>query len=303
MVMLRSLLTALAAWLLTAGALHAQILDRTPRTAVMTAMPTEMAVLRRNLTLAHRYSSGGVEFWTGTLEGRPVVLFMSGVSMTNAAMNTQMALDRFHIRRIVFSGVAGGIDPDLHVGDVVVPEAWGPYMDSRFMREAPAGGFPAPSPGDPPPYGMMFPHAEPMSGVHGTETRFWYPADPAMLVVARRVAERVTPILERCTAVGLCLQPPPRIVVGGHGLSGPVFMDNAAYRTYLCATFHAQAVDMETAAVAQVAYARGVPFIAFRSLSDLAGGDPGANGFATFVLVAADNAAVTLQAFLRALGP
>jgi adenosylhomocysteine nucleosidase len=301
--MLRSLLITLAAsWLLAAGPAAAQVLDRTPRTAVMTAMPTEMAVLRPALAHARRYRTGGIEFWTGELERRPVVLFLSGVSMTNAAMNTQLALDHFHIVRIVFSGVAGGVDPDLHVGDVVVPEAWGPYMESRFMREGPGGGFPPPADNDPAPYGMMFPHSEPMTGVHGPETRFWFPADPAMLAAARTVAEIVTPILERCTAAGLCIQP-PRILVGGRGLSGPVFMDNAAYRTYLFSTFHAQAVDMETAAVAQVAYARGVPFIAFRSLSDLAGGDPGPNGFSTFVLVAADNAAVTLQAFLRALGP
>src|SRR4051794_2159043 len=108
--MLRPLLVTLtAAWLLSAGAGAAQVLDRTPRTAVMTAMATEMAVLRPALVHPRRFASGGVEFWTGALEGRPVVLFLSGVSMTNAAMNTQLALDRFHIVRIVFSGVAGGV--------------------------------------------------------------------------------------------------------------------------------------------------------------------------------------------------
>lgn len=273
-------------------------LDLTPRTAIMTAMPPEMAVLRPALTHPHRYDVDGVEFWTGELEGRPVVLFLSGVSMTNAAMNTQLALDHFAITRIVFSGVAGGIDPALHVGDVVVAAQWGPYMEARFQRQI-ESSWPAPHGAAWPGYGMIYPHSEPITGPHGVETRFWYPADARLLAAARDVASYTE--LRRCVTAAHCLAAAPRIVVGGNGLSASVFMDNGAFRDYLFATFHAQAVDMETAAVAQVAYVRGVPFIAFRSLSDLAGGEVGENGFATFVGLAAENAATTLRAFLLAL--
>ena len=48
-------------------------------------------------------------------------------------------------------------------------------------------------------------------------------------------------------------------------------------------TFGARVLDMESAAVAHVAYANGVPFIAIRSLSDLAGGGEGANQMAVFL--------------------
>ena len=275
----------------------AGVLDAAPRTAVMTAMPSEMAALRPALTHPRRIMAGGVEFWLGEIEGRPVVLFLSGVSMTNAAVNTQLALDRFVIRRIVFSGVAGGVDPALHVGDVVVPARWAPYMEAVFERSGPERPRP---PGLAfAPFGMMRPHPWPIIGPQGPETRFWFPADPALLEVARRSA--TTTPLRRCLEASHCLPEAPRIVIGGGGLSAPVFMDNAEYRAYLAASFAAQAVDMESAAVAQVAYMRGVPFIAFRSLSDLAGGDPGENGFSTFVSLAADNAATTLRAFLRAL--
>jgi adenosylhomocysteine nucleosidase len=65
-------------------------------------------------------------------------------------------------------------------------------------------------------------------------------------------------------------------------------------------TFEANAVDMETSAVAGVASERGVPFIAFRSLSDLAGGGPGANEIDIFFQLAADNAASVVLAFLAA---
>jgi adenosylhomocysteine nucleosidase len=59
-------------------------------------------------------------------------------------------------------------------------------------------------------------------------------------------------------------------------------------------------LDMESAAVAHVAYSNRVPFIAFRSLSDLAGGGGGENEIGTFFQIAADNSARVLLAFLDA---
>jgi adenosylhomocysteine nucleosidase len=58
---------------------------------------------------------------------------------------------------------------------------------------------------------------------------------------------------------------------------------------------------MESAAVAHVAYVNGKPFIAFRSLSDLAGGGEGENEIGTFFQLASDNAAKVVRAFLKAL--
>jgi len=57
---------------------------------------------------------------------------------------------------------------------------------------------------------------------------------------------------------------------------------------------------METAAVAHVAATHGVPMLAFRSLSDLAGGGPGENEIQTFFQIAADNSALILLTFLEA---
>ena len=65
--------------------------------------------------------------------------------------------------------------------------------------------------------------------------------------------------------------------------------------------FGAEVLDMESAAVAHVAYVNGVPFIAFRSLSDLAGGDGDANQIHAFLGLAAKNSAAFMKVFLRAL--
>ena len=276
-------------------------LDTTPRIAVMSAFAPELTLLSARLQDPRKHSVNGVEFSTGSLEGKPVVLFLSGISMVNAAMTTQLALDRFQVSHIVFSGIAGGVNPNLHVGDVTVPAQWGQYLEVLMAREAEPGRFTAPSwmkDATLPNYGMLHPRpVEVRSAAQPQVARkFWFETDPAMLEVARRIGNVD---LENCKA-GQCLPRKPQLVVGGNGVSGQAFMDNKAFRQYTFATFQANVLDMETAAVGHVAYANGVPYIAFRSLSDLAGGGEGENEIGTFMGIAADNSARVLLAFLAA---
>lgn len=58
---------------------------------------------------------------------------------------------------------------------------------------------------------------------------------------------------------------------------------------------------MESAAVAHVAYANDVPFIAVRSLSDLARGGAGQNEITVFMSLASSNSAQVVEAFLAAI--
>jgi adenosylhomocysteine nucleosidase len=152
-----------------------------------------------------------------------------------------------------------------------------------------------------PNYGMIFPiDVDVRSARGGIEKRFWFEADPGMLAAAEKIGAVE---LKRCTAAQACLTRAPRLVMGGNGVSGQTFVDNAAFRQYVFGTFKAQVLDMESAAVAMVAYANGVPFIAFRSLSDLAGGDEGANELPTFFQLASDNSAAVVQRFLTLWTP
>jgi adenosylhomocysteine nucleosidase len=279
----------------------AATLDRTPRIAVMSAFEPEWTALQSMLAGRKDYVVHGTLFVTGTIEHKPVVLFKSGISMVNAAMNTQLALDRFTIRNIAFSGIAGGVDPDLEIGDVVVPEAWGEYLETVFARET-NGSYTLPAFEEKQfaNFGMMFPQRVQIAmGGRELEKRFWFPVDPQLLAVARRAAG--TAELKDCTAEHQCLLHKPKIVLGGHGVSGQAFVDNAAFREYARKTFDAKVLDMESAAVAHVAYANKMPFIAFRSLSDLAGGGPGENEMKTFFQLASDNSAAFVREFLKQL--
>jgi len=78
-------------------------------------------------------------------------------------------------------------------------------------------------------------------------------------------------------------------------------VDNAEYREWVWATFRADALDMESSAVAVVAYENHVPYIVFRGLSDLAGGGEGHNAVRSYGQLAAANAATAVIAYLEAL--
>lgn len=300
----RGLLPAAATALLISSvptAAFAQLLDATPRLAVISAFEPEWIALQEHLSDRQEHRVGEVRFLTGTMEGKDVVLFLSGVSMVNAAMTTQMAIDRFDMEGIVFSGIAGGVDPSLSIGDVIVPERWGQYLEGVLARETDDGTFEVPSFLQAAPfenYGMIFTREVGLPNADGEpERRFWFDVDPGMLETAHGIASVAT--LERCAADGQCLDD-PQILVGGNGVSGSFFMDNAAFREHTFAAFEASVLDMESAAVAQVAAVNSVPFIAFRSLSDLAGGDGGEpNEMATFMGLASENAASVVRTFLR----
>jgi adenosylhomocysteine nucleosidase len=287
---------------LIGAARAADRLDPEPRIAVISAYEPEWAVLKAAVGDARSHNVNGVEFVTGTLAGRKVVLFLSGISMVNAAMTSQLVLERFDVTGIVVSGIAGGVDPALRIGDVVVAGRWGQYLEAVFAREADGRFQPPPWMKTPyPNHGMIFPlDVGVRSSAGGAEKRFWFEADAGMLAAAGRIGAID---LKGCTAENACLTQTPRLVVGGNGVSGQVFVDNAAFRQYVFATFQAQVLDMESAAVAMVAYANGVPFIAFRSLSDLAGGGEGANELRTFFRLASDNSAAVVQRFLALWTP
>lgn len=334
-------LAALVLALLVTGA-HAAgatcLTDCTPRIGIVSAFGAEADILLSETAQRRVHEIHGRRFTTGRLRGQRVVIVLSGVSMVNAAMVTQQLLDHFRIEQLVMSGIAGGIDPAHHVGDVIVPDRWAMPMEVYWHAD---NGLPAPcgTPGDLaclglrlatgpdgqplPPFAFTGPQGSVPTGMHlrqnhllnrqnapGGAYYFDYPVDPRMLAVARRIQ----PPLQRCgpratRADGsldesLCVRQVPQLRVGGRGVSGTAFLAHAGYRDYLHTVLQARSVEMETAALAHVAHANGVPYIAFRSLSDLAGGeafDAEAGALFTSGLAETNEAAVTLS-FLEAWG-
>ncbi|QEN06601.1 phosphorylase [Oceanispirochaeta crateris] len=271
------------------------------RIAIVSAFGPEVVKLKSIATIEEEIVINGKSFTLCEIEGKKAVLFLSGISMVNAAMTTQMALDTFNISHILFSGIAGGVNPDLNIGDVTIPAQWAQYQESLFARKTDEGYDLGWHQEIYPGFGMMYPqnvdvtHGR-LDGVDETESKFWFDVDEDLLAVAEKISD-VTLLSETEDAK---LSHVPKLVVGGVGVSGMTFVDNAEYREWAFDNFQADCLDMESAAVAHVAYVADVPFIAFRSLSDLAGGGEGENEMGTFFGLAADNAAEVLLQFLKA---
>ena len=87
----------------------------------------------------------GVRFTTGSLKDRRVVLTHSGMGKVNAAMAATLLVEQFQPTHVLFTGIAGGLNPDLRPGDVVIGAKtayhdygeWTPegfHVDRRWTR-------------------------------------------------------------------------------------------------------------------------------------------------------------------------
>jgi adenosylhomocysteine nucleosidase len=85
---------------------------------VISALPEELAHLSERP--GHVKEIGGLGFWPGEIAGREAVFVQSGAGKVNAGVATSLLLDRFGCRALLLCGVAGGLDPALGVGDVVI---------------------------------------------------------------------------------------------------------------------------------------------------------------------------------------
>lgn len=266
---------------------------------VIGSFPEELAAFARLVPAPTLHTSiNGVDFAETTYAGHRLLLCVSGMSLVNAATTTQLALDHFPISAVTFTGIAGGVDPNLHPGDVVVPAHWYYHAEGIDARQV------GPDKYEPPHalwakaahahYGMFYPMSVIVirAGQKHFEPKASFPADPGWLAAARKAATGV-----KLPAVG---GRTPRIEVGGAGVSGPVFLDNAGYRAWIYGQWRAHCVDEESAAIAQVCWINRVPCLVVRGLSDLAGGQKGENQEDEFGDAAAADAAAVLAAVIKA---
>lgn len=249
-----------------------------PLLAICAAYPPEIAALQQEFGVSEAKgftttTIKGLTYWRGRYGRHEIVVFRTGVSLVNAAYQLQLALDRFPITAVLFAGVAGGTDPALHIGDVVIPEQWAYHAESAYLNPDGKGGFVRPDflTLRPENFGMIFPHE--VTAIREGEKEFvrmpTFPADPGLLAAARRAL----PHLPAQRKAGRDVT----VNVGGTGVAGPVFLDNAAYREWVFRVWQARCTDMESTALAQVAWANRMPILIVRGLSDLAGGQHGAN--------------------------
>lgn len=245
------------------------------------AFGEEGKTVAQSMTVSDRDTVLGREVLLGVASGQQIVLAETGVGMTNAAMTTQALIDRYSPRCVLLTGIAGGIDTSIHVGDITAPAVWIQH-DYGYIG---ADGFQPDSL-------YLF---DPIAGKE-VEVREFH-ADESLLA-------RIEMINVDSLKLSLIGDREPDMIIGGVGVTGNQFIDNIEHREWLSSEFGAFVTDMESAAVAQVSTVNGLPFLIFRSASDLAGGSGSATAqseMEQFFKVAARNSSLIVLAFLAQL--
>jgi adenosylhomocysteine nucleosidase len=91
-----------------------------PVIGIVGAMQEEVERFKEVINRSEETAVASISFTRGMMFDRQVVLCRSGVGKVNAAMTTQILIDRFGIDYLIFTGVAGAVDPSLNIGDMVI---------------------------------------------------------------------------------------------------------------------------------------------------------------------------------------
>lgn len=88
--------------------------------AIIGAMEEEVTLLREKMDEKTQEVIAGCEYTSGKMDGAEVVLLRSGIGKVNAALSTAILLERYKPDYVINTGSAGGFNPKLNVGDVVI---------------------------------------------------------------------------------------------------------------------------------------------------------------------------------------
>jgi adenosylhomocysteine nucleosidase len=109
---------------------------------IIGAMQEEVEILKKEMDLRDKYEQASMVFYDGALEGKEVVIVTCGIGKVNAAVCTQVLIDRFKVEKVINVGIAGGLKEDIYPGDIVVGENLAQHdVDVRFFGE-PLGQIP-----------------------------------------------------------------------------------------------------------------------------------------------------------------
>ena len=229
------------------------------RIAVIGAMEMEIALLKEAMTFQKTKEIAGLTFLEGTLEGHEIVLVRSGVGKVNAALCTQILADHFRPDAIINTGAAGSLREENRIGDLVVSTDV-----VHHDVDATLFGY---QKGEVPQLGQLS-----------------FPADEKLRAAAVRAARAVAPDIA---------------VREGRVASGDRFIAERALKEEIAETFGALCVEMEGAAIAQVAWLNRIPFVILRAISDQADESVHVSYDEFEIKAAHDCAAITREVFLH----
>ncbi|MEE3481219.1 MAG: 5'-methylthioadenosine/adenosylhomocysteine nucleosidase [Lachnospiraceae bacterium] len=197
---------------------------------IIGAMNVEVKTLKAKLEGAQKSTFTGMEFCEGKIGNTDVVIVMSGVGKVNAGCCTQILADRFNVDAVINTGVAGSLDNEINIGDIVVS------TDAIYHDvDAQVFGY---KPGEVPQLGTAS-----------------FPADEKLRQAAVSAVKEAAPDVS---------------VFEGRIASGDQFISKREKKDWIRDTFQAMCCEMEGAAIAQASYINHIPFVIIRAISDKA---------------------------------
>ncbi len=202
--------------------------------AIIGALDEEVALLKADLTIEREARHAGINVVEGAYRGVDLVLAKCGVGKVNAAICAQMLIDLYKPDRVVFSGVAGGLLPNLSVGDMVIASHL-----IQFDVDLTAFGR-----------------------RHGElpDTDRMIQSDPDMVQAAADAFDKAFDGTDET----------PNLMIGTV-VSGDRFVKDSETLKWLQREFGAFATEMEGAALGYTCDMSSVPFVIIRGISDGAG--------------------------------
>ena len=180
---------------------------------IIGAMSDEVAGLKALMQDTQIIRKASMEFYSGILEGKKVVVVQSGIGKVNAAVCTQILIDDFQAEVVINTGIAGSLNNDINIGDIVV-------STDLVHHDVDAGAF-----------GYK-------KGQVPDMDVFSFGSDDALRSLAVKVCREVNSDIQ---------------VFEGRIASGDQFVADQGVKDVIVSEFGAYAVEMEGAAIAHAA--------------------------------------------------
>lgn len=204
--------------------------------AIIGALEKEVMQIKEKLSDVCVAQEAGLNVVSGKLDGVTVVATTAGMGTVNAAAATQHLISKYAPRAVVFSGIAGGLNPKLHIDDVVIGKRLR-YLDTDTALIA--------------------------ESAPGLEE---FASTPALVDIAADVLAEHGFVDASSNAASTDARGKQFLI--GTIATGNRFVTGAAMRDAAIEVTHADCVGMEGAAIAHVATKNGVDCLVLRAISD-----------------------------------
>lgn len=214
---------------------------------IMGAMQEEINTLLVQLKDVKTTTIGRRTYYEGLLFRKPVVIVFSRWGKVAAATTVSTLLLNFKVSEVIFTGVAGAINHNLKIGDIVI-------SDKLFQHDMDARP-------------LMAQYEIPLLG------KLFFETDIARQAQTKRAAERFLKRINSSISSEDLKEfriESPKVIIGNIA-SGDRFIASDTERNIIETGLpNIACVEMEGAAVAQVCFEFEIPFLIIRTISDTA---------------------------------